>query len=408
MPAAKPITLITPTAANLAPATLQCFKPGRHTAMNGNTLQFAASDLAASAAAYDPALHEAPLVVGHPELDGPAYGWVSQLAFTDGALEATPQQVMPEFADAVNAGTYKKISAAFWSPNSPGNPVPGVYYLRHVGFLGGAAPAVKGMRTPTLTAAFSADAADSEGVVEFSEWDDVDNASLWRGLRDWLLTKFGAADADSAIPPYLVASVERGAQAELAAAQTAVAPAPAALPAFAAPIHPTEITVTPEEKATLEAENTRLRQELANAATAAAKARLDAAHAEGVAFAEGLAAQKILGSAEIEVVVSALDAIAAHAESSGAVLQFGEGEAKAPLLPAFKALLSARPPLVEGGMRATNGRAAGGEQEGPVAFAAPPGAIVRPERGALLVKVQDYQRAHPGTDFVAACRAVGA
>ena len=65
---------------------IQIFKPGTHTAMSGAVLAFSESDLAACAAAYDPAKHEAPLVVGHPKHDAPAYGWVKQLAFADGAL----------------------------------------------------------------------------------------------------------------------------------------------------------------------------------------------------------------------------------------------------------------------------------------------------------------------------------
>ena len=55
-----------------------------------------ADALAATAGAYDPTLHEAPLVVGHPELDAPAYGWVRSLRFAAGALEAEPYQVNPD------------------------------------------------------------------------------------------------------------------------------------------------------------------------------------------------------------------------------------------------------------------------------------------------------------------------
>ena len=40
---------------------LQIFKPGRHTAMSGASLAFSESDLAASAAAYDPTVFQAPI-----------------------------------------------------------------------------------------------------------------------------------------------------------------------------------------------------------------------------------------------------------------------------------------------------------------------------------------------------------
>ena len=137
MPTAKPI---------------QIFKPGRHTALSGQALEFSAADLSASAAAYDPTKSEAPIVVGHPALDAPAYGWVKSLAFADGALDAEPDQVDAAFAEMVAAGRFKKISASFFMPDAANNPVPGVYYLRHVGFLGAAAPAVKGLRNPSFAA----------------------------------------------------------------------------------------------------------------------------------------------------------------------------------------------------------------------------------------------------------------
>ena len=148
------------SSARLAPVLgakpLQIFKPGRHTAMSGASLAFSESDLAASAAAYDPAVFQAPIVVGHPKTDDPAYGWVSALAFADGALEASPEQVDPAFAEIVEAGRFKKISAAFYAPEAPNNPVPGVYYLRHVGFLGAAAPAVSKRLSIGVIAGWSA------------------------------------------------------------------------------------------------------------------------------------------------------------------------------------------------------------------------------------------------------------
>lgn len=133
--------------------------------MSGAELAFSEADLAATARAYDPALAEAPIVVGHPATDAPAYGWVKSLAFADGGLEAEPDQVDPAFAEMVSAGRFKKISASFHPPGSKSNPVPGVYYLRHVGFLGAAAPAVKGLRNPAF-------AEDDDAVsieVDFSE-----------------------------------------------------------------------------------------------------------------------------------------------------------------------------------------------------------------------------------------------
>ena len=186
---------------------LQIFKVGTWTDNGGTTAAFSDAELAATAAAYDPInKHEAPLVVGHPTLDAPAYGWVQALAVIQDALEATPKQVDTEFADMVREGRFNKISSSFWRPDAPGNPVPGVYYLRHVGFLGAAAPAVKGLRPPILFAA------NETGVVElsadFSEWSSRTQLDLWRGLREWLLTQFGAETADRVVSGYALDSLQ--------------------------------------------------------------------------------------------------------------------------------------------------------------------------------------------------------
>jgi hypothetical protein len=317
---------------------IQIFKPGKHTAMSGAALSFSETDLAATAKAYDPAKHEAPLVCGHPAHDDPAYGWVGSLSFADGALEADTTQVDTAFAEMVTKGSFKKISASFYSPDSPSNPVPGVYYLRHVGFLGAMPPAVKGLRNPSF--------ADAEqGVVEFSEWDDVDNASLWRSLREWIIGKFGQDEADKVVPGYTVKNLEQSASAELLAghpqdelkeSQTAAVPAPAF-------IEKGSDAVTPEQKAALEAENAQLKQQLAEAGARDKATQMAAKHAANVAFAESLVqAGKMLPSQQAAAIAT-LDFI----DSAEKVVEFGEGDAKQPLGEAFKAMLSATTKMVE-------------------------------------------------------------
>ena len=323
---------------------LHIFKPGRHTAMGGQTLAFTEADLAATCKAYDPALHEAPLVVGHPSHDLPAYGWVQSLQFSEGGIDATPAQVNTDFADMVAAGAFKKISAAFYEPNASQNPVPGVYYLRHVGFLGAQPPAIKGLRN----AAF----ADGEaGVVTFSEWDDVANASLWRSMREWLIGKFGQAEADNVIPGYRVADLEQSARDDLREAQAETA---TPSPLFSeTPLK--ESAVTEAEAALLRTQNAEL-QARTQALEASAKAQADAAkaaqvHAANVAFCEGIPANKLI-PAWRDVAVATLDHFAAAPQT----LEFGEGDARAPLVDGFKAMLAALPAQVEFGEVATTGR----------------------------------------------------
>lgn len=355
---------------------IQIFKPGKHVAMSGAALQFSESDLAATAAAYDPAKHEAPLVVGHPTHDAPAYGWVKSLAFADG-LDADPHQVDPAFAEMVGRGAFKKISASFYSPDSPSNPVPGVYYLRHVGFLGAQPPAVKGLRNPSF-----ADA--EEGVVEFADWGDVQNASILRSLRDWIIGKFGLDEADKAIPGYAVQMVEQEAQKEDAPEESAVASAPA----FVEP-QPEGETMSDADKArlaALETENAALKAKEVAFAEAEKKRTADARHAEHAAFAEGLIKEGRLLPAHKEMTVAALDFMAGQEQ----VVEFGEGDARQPLLAAHKAFLAAQPKQVE--FSEVSG--AGGGAGGTVEFAAPAGYSVDADRLALHGKALAYQAQH--------------
>lgn len=157
---------------------LAIFRTGRHTAMAGQTIDFTEAHLAATARAYDPAVHEAPIVIGHPNTEDPAYGWVNRVESDGTTLQAQPHQVDPAFAELVRAGRYKKISASFYTPDSPANPVPGVYYLRHVGFLGAQPPSVKGLKQASF-----ADGEDGVVEVEFAEGTDADEALFRRFVR---------------------------------------------------------------------------------------------------------------------------------------------------------------------------------------------------------------------------------
>lgn len=146
---------------------LHIFRAGRHTAQSGQSFEFSEAEVEGIAAAYDPALHEAPIVVGHPKTDAPAYGWVKSLRADGSELFAEPDQVEPAFAEMVRAGRFKRISACFYSPSSAANPAPGTYYLKHVGFLGAQPPAVKGLKTAEF-------AEDTDAVtleIAFSEGD---------------------------------------------------------------------------------------------------------------------------------------------------------------------------------------------------------------------------------------------
>lgn len=142
--------------------TFEIFKPGTHTSMGGETIGFSHSDIEGAAHAFSEKVRPAPLVLGHPTHDGPALGWVKRLMVHGQNLYATAS-FGEELVEHVKKKRYPAVSAAWLKPDDVRNPRPGRWYLRHVGFLGAIAPAVKGLEPVTF--------------AEFS-WDGVEDATL--------------------------------------------------------------------------------------------------------------------------------------------------------------------------------------------------------------------------------------
>ncbi|HEY6232814.1 MAG TPA: hypothetical protein VIW64_16235 [Pyrinomonadaceae bacterium] len=117
---------------------------GTHRDSDGDIVKIDTAFLEAVVRNYDPKLHEAPMVIDHPESDGPAYGYVAELRVNNGRLERRFSQVQPEFEEIVRRGLFKKRSDAFYldPKDSPNGKAP---YLRHCGFLGAKVPAIKGI-----------------------------------------------------------------------------------------------------------------------------------------------------------------------------------------------------------------------------------------------------------------------
>lgn len=321
---------------------IEIFRTGRHTAMDGQTLAFGEADMAATVAAYDPALHEAPIVVGHPAADAPAYGWIGGLSVEGDRLQANARQVDAAFAEVVKAGRYKRVSASFYTPDSPSNPKPGVYYLRHVGFLGAQPPAVKGLKPVSFAAA-------EEGVVEFADgYATGVIARVLRGLREAWIGRFGQEDADKALPSWEIDML-----ADQAVRDTVRDEAPPVAPAPAFSEHDKEkkdVTEKPSAReAELEAENARLREQTAAFAEAEAGRR----RADDAAFLERLEKEGRLLPANRALAAGLLGNLAA-----GEALSFAEGRAAETPRDALRALLAAQPVAVNFGEVAGGGHAA--------------------------------------------------
>lgn len=371
---------------------LEIFKPGKHTALNGLVIEFSDADLRASAKAYDPAKHEAPLVVGHPKTDDPAYGWVNALDYA-GSLQAMPHQVDAQFVEMVNAGRFKKISASFFLPDAPNNPVPGVYYLRHVGFLGAQPPAVKGLKSASF-------GDGGEGVVEFADigplsgWRVKSLATILRGLREWIISKNTIEEADRVIPTYLVDDIESAPEGNAVGA------------AYSEPSKENQDMMTKEELAAQEAKIKADREELdrKNAEFADRDKALKAAEAKTrraaiAEFVAGLVRDgKLLPRDQAGLV-----AYMAGPNDAG-VIEFAEGEEKktAKADDWLRGFLSALPKQVDYVERSSGT----GNERHSVSFAAPAGYSVDPARLELHNKALAYQAEHPNTTYEAAIAAV--
>ena len=147
-----------------------------------------------------------PVVVGHPATDAPAYAWVSGARRQGDRLQVQLRDVMPAFREAAEGGRYAGRSIAVAGGK-----------LRHVGFLGGRAPAVPGL-APTQ---FSAEA---ETMIAFSVGEDGElampeplawavrlMADIARGFREDIIAEKGIEAADERIPSWRIDELQRAA-----------------------------------------------------------------------------------------------------------------------------------------------------------------------------------------------------
>jgi hypothetical protein len=302
-------------------------------------------DIAAIAAAYDPARYQAPVVIGHPETDDPAWGWVlAASAEPDGLW--LDVELLPEMADLVRRGAYRNISVSMWMPEAPGNPTPGVWALKHLGFLGAAPPAVKGLARVALEAAARSD----ERTVHLTQPHPI--AAIKDDLRA------------------VLRALEGGNMSQHTPQQTQQTPEAVALAAREAKLAEREAAIAARER---ELRRTVYTQELE--AHVRAGRLLPAEVAELVALME-----RLEGSAGVKL---------------------AEGAEKSALdtLRGFLSRLPARVPLGE------RAGAQGTSAQVPMPKL-PAGYRVSEERLGLHARALAHMAAHPNTDYLAAVRAV--
>lgn len=171
----------------------------------GEKVSFSQSDLKAICDNYDSATEEAPLVIGHPKHNAPAWGWVKGLQVAGDWLLMQCKGVAQEFQDAVNAGRFNKRSVRLEG-----------HSLKHVGFLGAALPAVSGLGSATLSSGISGRvielAMESDGIDRSLYWKLKSVGQLLGSLREWIISQNGESGlelADRLLPKYRLEELEQ-------------------------------------------------------------------------------------------------------------------------------------------------------------------------------------------------------
>jgi hypothetical protein len=171
----------------------EILKVGKVKDNSGKWHNFTEKDLDSFIEMYENRKNDAPVVVGHPKTNSPAYGWVDKLKREGEILKATFKDLVPEFVGAVKKKIYKYISISF-------NPI--TKKLRHVGFLGGAAPAVEGLAEANLS-----EFEEEYITVEFAEeeWSERRIRSigrLFQRIREFFIEKWGIEETNNIISAY--------------------------------------------------------------------------------------------------------------------------------------------------------------------------------------------------------------
>lgn len=175
---------------------IEVFRAGTNTDASGDTREWTQADLDTIVSKYNDQSpeerHDAPVVIGHPVTDSPAYGWVLSLKRDGTSLwaELDKDALDPQFVDWVERGLYKKRSIALYED----------LRLKHIGFLGGVPPAIKGLADPQFQ--------DNGGAVYSYEFEEAtteqkqepDQVSIFQNARS---TKYGikAKEVGSKIKP---------------------------------------------------------------------------------------------------------------------------------------------------------------------------------------------------------------
>lgn len=141
---------------------IEVFKSGTHTDSAGNENTWTDDDLDEIVKVYNEQeeqdKHSAPLVLGHPKDNEPAFGWVEKLMRKGDKLLASITQLSEDIRNDVKDGKYKKVSISLYPSK----------LLRHIGLLGATPPAVKGLADVQFSQCFS-EGRESGGYANYED-----------------------------------------------------------------------------------------------------------------------------------------------------------------------------------------------------------------------------------------------
>lgn len=179
--------------------SVELFKAGEQTDSKGHTQNFTTADL-------DDMVnnHESfPIVIGHPKVNDPAYGWSAELKREGDSLFGKFENVESQFSDMVENKRFPNRSVRLRKTDNG-------FQVAHIGFLGAVPPAIPGLKQMEFSA-------DDEGMeFEFSGYSETVMARMLRRMREFLIDQFSIEEADKVLPEWELETITEEAARERA------------------------------------------------------------------------------------------------------------------------------------------------------------------------------------------------
>lgn len=159
-------------------------KTGNFKDSKGNDCSFTVSDLDKIVETFETKHNRVPITVGHPKSNSPAYGWLNSVKRIGENLYCDFKDVQKEFKTAVKEGLFKNRSISLDKD----------FNIRHLAFLGGQAPAIKGLEE----FCFEDDENSTEiEINEFTDYEEDENGKDNQVTTEELQKQLDSANAEN-------------------------------------------------------------------------------------------------------------------------------------------------------------------------------------------------------------------